>query len=372
VSEATHALEIERRLRAIAKGSRVQAFKVAVHPRVLTLLVGDGGARLEAVEAASRRRFYLVPAAANGHVHLDHFEVVAQGKLETVRPDAPVEEGATIELKLVELGLHDPTTGVGKLDGGYEVVVAHASKLVGKKVKVTVGRALEGVAYASLADDAVAAPTPITFEAEAEKPMRASRSKKDVEPVGADELDEPDELEDADAAVEEDEAELAQGEVVVADADGQPKKKRTRRGTRGGRSRKKPAAATAPASADDGVDVPADESNGRPAPRIHVPPSDLAATVVVPEPASATVADAADQEEAAADGAVGADELPKRKRSRRGSRGGKKRRKPAVEGTDEVASTDEVVVDARADDIEPPEYVPMSEWIDDFDSRSRV
>ena len=29
VSEATHALEIERRLRAIAKGSRVQAFRVA-------------------------------------------------------------------------------------------------------------------------------------------------------------------------------------------------------------------------------------------------------------------------------------------------------------------------------------------------------
>ena len=371
VSEATHALEIERRLRAIAKGSRVQAFKVAVHPRVLTLLVGDGGARLEAVEAASRRRFYLVPAAANGHVHLDHFEVVAQGKLETVRPDAPVEEGATIELKLVELGLHDPTTGVGKLDGGYEVVVAHASKLVGKKVKVTVGRALEGVAYATLADDTVAAPTPITFEAEAEKPMRASRSKKDVELVEVDELDEPDEPEDADTAIEEDEVELAPGEVV-ADADGQPKKKRTRRGTRGGRSRKKPAA-TAAASADDGVDVPADESNGRPAPRIHVPPSDLAATVVVPEPATDAGTEAAEPEAGpAADGAVGADELPKRKRSRRGSRGGKKRRKPAAEGTDDVPPADEAGAEARADDVEPPEYVPMSEWIDDFDSRSRV
>ena len=35
VSDATHALEVERKLRAIAKGSRVQAFKVAVHPRVL-------------------------------------------------------------------------------------------------------------------------------------------------------------------------------------------------------------------------------------------------------------------------------------------------------------------------------------------------
>ena len=236
-----------------------------------------------------------MPAAANGHVHLDHFEVLAQGKLETVRPDAPVEEGATIELKLVEVGLHDPTAGVGKLDGGYEVVVA-------RRVEA---RRQEGEGDASDARSRALPsrrspttpsppPTPITFEAEAEKPMRASRSKKDVELVEADELDEPDEPEDADAAIEEDEAEPAPGEVV-ADADGQPKKKRTRRGTRGGRSRKKPAA-TAAASADDGVDVPADESNGRPAPRIHVPPSDLAATVVVPEPATDAGADAAEPE----------------------------------------------------------------------------
>ena len=68
VSEATHALEIERRLREIAKGSRVQAFKIAVHPRVLALLAGPGGRRLQEVEAAARRRFFLVPAAPeNGH-----------------------------------------------------------------------------------------------------------------------------------------------------------------------------------------------------------------------------------------------------------------------------------------------------------------
>ena len=183
VSDATHALEIERKLRAIAKGSRVQAFKVAVHPRVLALLVGPGGRRLTALDAASRRRFFLVPAAANGHVHLDHFEVIAQGKLETTRPSAPVEEGSSVELKLVEVGLHDPTAAVGKVDGGYEVVVAGAAKLVGKKVTATVGSVLEGAAYATLADDVVADATPITFEAEAEKPMRASRSKK--EPLSA-------------------------------------------------------------------------------------------------------------------------------------------------------------------------------------------
>ena len=140
VSEATHALEIERRLREVAKGSRVQAFRIAVHPRVLALLAGPGGARIQEVEAAARRRFFLVPAAAdNGHVHLDHFEVLTQGKLETLQPVSPVEEGASLELKLVEVGLYDPAAGVGKVDGS-EVVVSGAAKLVGKKVSVTVGR----------------------------------------------------------------------------------------------------------------------------------------------------------------------------------------------------------------------------------------
>src|SRR5439155_4736652 len=127
VSDATFALEIERKLRGIAKGSRVQAFRVAVHPRVLPLVVGPGGVRLAEIETASRRRFFLVPAE-NGHVHLDHFEILGQGKLDAFRPPAPVEEGATIELKLVEVGLHDVSAGVGKVDG-YDVVVTAAAKL---------------------------------------------------------------------------------------------------------------------------------------------------------------------------------------------------------------------------------------------------
>ena len=111
VSEATHALEIERRLRTLAKASRVQAFRVEIHPRVLALLAGSGGRRLEEIEAASRRRFFLVPASGNGHVHLDHFEVLGQGKLETLKPEAPVEEGASVELKLVEVGPVRPDCG---------------------------------------------------------------------------------------------------------------------------------------------------------------------------------------------------------------------------------------------------------------------
>ncbi len=397
VSDATHALEIERKLRAIAKGSRVQAFKIAVHPRVLALLVGPGGRRLTALDAASRRRFFLVPAAGNGHVHLDHFEVIAQGKLETTRPSAPVEEGSSVELKLVEVGLHDPTAAVGKVDGGYEVVVAGAAKLVGKKVTATVGSVLEGAAYATLADDLVADATPITFEAEAEKPMRASRSKK--EPLSAEapvetatsEGEIEDELED-DAESTEVSADALEVEAEVS-ADGATKKKRTRRGTRGGRNRKKPVSATPAADAE--LDSAAGDENGRPAPKIHVPPADLVTSGDEAPPAEkaaqparkaaqpAKKAPPADEPVEAggeeADGAVAgtnADGLPKRKRSRRGSRGGKKRSKPTVSsGVDAVPTDGDVAVEVAveaAPDGEAPAYVPMSEWIDDFDSRSRT
>jgi ribonuclease G len=367
VSDATHALEVERKLRAVAKGSRVQAFEVAVHPRVLPLLVGQGGARLEALEAVTRRRFFLVPTNGNGHVHLDHFELVRQGKLETLRPAAPVVEGAEVEVKLVEVGLHDPTAGVAKLDGGYEVVVAGASKLVGKKVTASVGRALAGTAYATLEAGRAVAASPITFEAEAEKPVRASRSKKEpeavapvVEPVEL-ALAEPEEVEEVEEIEEADAAAVAGSEPSV---DGQPKKKRTRRGTRGGRGRKKPGVPTSDAAPDEGSD---ESANGRPAPRIHVPPPELEA-----EPTDDDVEALA---EATADGtpepdALGSDGQPKKKRSRRGSRGGRRRRKPVADGGEEAPASDEPD-DAAPAAEEAPEYVPMSEWIEDFDSARR-
>jgi hypothetical protein len=385
VSEATHALEVERKLRELARGSRVQGFSVAVHPRVLSLLAGPGGARLEAIEAASRRRFFLVPAAENGHVHLDHFEVLKQGKLDALQPGAPFEEGAALELKLVEVGLYDPTAGVGKV-GGIEVVVAGAAKLVGKKLAVTVGRVLDGIAFATPSDGAVV-PKPITFEAEAEKPTRVASAKKAeaekpapassrrraaeraVEDSAVAPVAEAEALEPEPAAPEQALEVVApeSREEVDAVTGEQPKKKRTRRGTRGGRGRKKPAGA-----GGEVVETasPKREDGRRTAPRIHVPPVDLA------------LADAPSEEEPASlvapeEATLDADGQPRPKRSRRGSRGGRRRRKPSTNGpaTDDVAAGGEkesesvaVVAEPRSTGSEP--YVPMSEWIEDFE-RSR-
>ena len=66
-------------------------------------------------------------------------------------------------------------------------------------------------------------------------------------------------------------------------------------------------------------------------------------------------------------------EAPKRKRSRRGSRGGKKRRKPSADGTQGPEPAPEAGTEPALAETgvatEAPEYVPMSEWIDDFDGR---
>ncbi|GIU94117.1 MAG: hypothetical protein KatS3mg012_0574 [Gaiellaceae bacterium] len=380
VSDATHAVEVERKLKAIAKGSRVQAFRVAVHPRVLPLLAGPGGVRLDALEKATRRRFFLVPATGNGHVPLDHVQVLEQGKVDALRPESPVEEGATLELKLVEVGLHDAAAGVGKLDGA-EIVVAGAAKLVGKKVAVRIGRVLDGLVLATLAD-ATAPPAPVTFEAEAEKPTRAPARKKVEE-------EQPTTEEPALPSLEAPEAET-ELEPVEASADFEeaatelPKKKRTRRGSRGGRGRRKAAATDTAAGSSDGEAElalePEAESPGsrRRTPRIHVP------TNGAPEAATREVDETApeDVEAPAALALVpvesGEEEgaQPRKKRTRRGSRGGRRRKRAsASDGGPTVADTgadgEPASPEGEADEAaRAPAYVPMAEWIDDFDARA--
>ena len=402
VSDHTVAMQIERRLRALASpGNRVQAYRVALHPRVLELLVGPGGTRLAAIEEVTRRRFFLVPA--EGHVHTDHFELLGEGKLVDLQPTSTLVEGATIEIKLGEVGRYDATAGAGKVDG-LEVTVADAAKLVGKKATVTIGRVLDGQAFATLA--AVGAGEgPITFESEAEKPTRAPARRKQAidaedgapspparpmlcssrtttpcwatstsKTVPRATTSRPDLTLSRSMPTPTSASGTGQAEDGVA-----PAKKRTRRGSRGGRGRRKPAATgeassngDSAAGSDDDASIAAEvsaaqpdgngsseqaEANGteeetspttrrRRTPRIHVP-GDPDAAVVSPEVIHETAADQAgegvgadDEPQGAAEGGSAGENgvalvdpdapVTPKKRTRRGSRGGRNRRKKPV------------------------------------------
>jgi ribonuclease G len=382
LSETSAAVEVERRLRALAGASRHQAYRVEVAAKVASILIGPGAARLQELEKQTRRRFYLHPKV---DTHLDHFLVLAEGKREELAPAAPVAEGAKIELKLVEVGLHDADAGVGKLDG-LDVIVANAAKQVGKKVEMQIERVLDDAAYASLISQAVAPDEPITAESEAEKPTRRTTSTATTAKTA--ELDDPELEEDDDETDEPEELDADEPEELDADeteavgeatTDGQPSvapKKKTRRGSRGGRGRKKKTAA-APAAAGNGTGEPDDVAPPAAA-RIHVPDPDLG------EP-----------EESADEPAGDGTEPPRpKKKTRRGTRGGRGRKKKtaaAVAGggtslseegpreepaavEDETSAVAEEETPAVAEEEKPSssgqekasdwEYVPMSQWDD--------
>ena len=160
-----------------------------VHPRVLALLAGPGGSPARGPRGGGSPS--LLPRARSRQRPRPSRPLRgARARASSTRCGRPprCEEGATIELKLVEVGLHDPTAAWASSTAATRSSSPGRAKLVGKKVKATVGaRRSRARRTRRLADDGVAAPTPITFEAEAEKPTRASRGKKDAPVDGADE-----------------------------------------------------------------------------------------------------------------------------------------------------------------------------------------
>jgi ribonuclease E len=332
-------------------------------------------------------------------------------------------------VKLVEVDKHDAGSAAGKARGNRCRRRLEPRSSSGRRRRCAVERVLDGVAYAALLPTTEKLAEPITFESEAEKPTRApSRAKKTTE-LEAEETEQAEAIEEAETPADEpvepdvgeaeaeeeheDEPEEAiEGETTPA-ADGAPVKKKTRRGSRGGRNRKKkPAAATADGAAttEDGVEAVAEvaeddatasavetEAPTPGSPRIHVPDFELGGEEKPtrrrspqkpkPKPEPAATDDGVEPAEVTAEAvetAVDADgnAVPVKKKTRRGSRGGRNRKKPAAAAVGAAAVASENGADAPAEHVvaDEPEasgngaepatddYVPMSEWLDDLDA----
>ncbi len=339
VSETTTAVEIERKLRQlVTPGSRAKAFKVEVSGRIAAMLTGPAASRLIELEESSKRRFFLVGLE---DVHLDHFRVLDQGNVERLAPDAPVAPGDELELKLGELGLHDVSAGVGKVKG-FDVVVADAAKLVGKKVTVRVAAVGFEAAYAELAEAISAADQPLTAEAEAEKPTRAVRKSTKAAPAAEPAADAETGADSATEAGDETEA-------VAKPSSRSRSRSRSRR------------AASATAAAEGDSDATGEEPEAGESVTPTRPPRQRTRKPAA-APSEAGAAEVADDEGDDGDAAeaatpeLGPDGLPKKKRTRRGSRGGRNRRKrPAVaaDGTPIEGAAGEATVSSG--DVEPEE-----------------
>jgi ribonuclease G len=381
-SEASAALDVERRLRALAAGSRAQAFRVELADTIASALVGPGARRLIELEALTKKRFFL---EGKPETHLDHFVVLGEGKLADLAPSAPVGEDAEIMLQLVEVDRYDAAAAVGKHDA-LDIVVADAASLVGKRLKVRVERVLDGRAYAVPMRKTKDAPEPLTAEGEAEKPTRKPPARKGAaaavkEPKAEVEAEVEVGVEVAaeEPVVAEPEAETeAEGEESVAAGDAPKPKKKTRRGSRGGRNRKKKTTTPEAAEAELEAGGASEESPEPPrAVTIHVPGEALGregAVESLEETARAETEPEPDATEEPA--AAEAEETPKpKKKTRRGSRGGKNRKKKPAAATNgtEAASDAPGPESAPAEESQSAngdfDYVPMSEWADELEPK---
>jgi ribonuclease E len=256
-----------------------------------------------------------------------------------------VEVGQEVEVKLGEVGLHDPQAGVGKVQD-VDVVVGTAAKLVGKKVTARITALADGLAWAELLTPAEDADEPLTAEGEAERPTRAKKAAAPKKNVEVEAVEEPEEVDEAEDDVVDETSE-------DADDAGTPAKKKTRRGSRGGRNRKKKTATVAASES------PLEEVSDTEVSDTAV--SDSAVSDAA-EPAPAPVIHLPDRELTDEDGEA---PTPTKKRTRRGSRGGRNRRKKTATAATATAEAPEAPAEEAAE--APSEngdwgYTPMSQW----------
>jgi ribonuclease G len=201
VSDETQAIDIERRLRSLARSSRSQAFRIELNPHVAAILIGPGGSRLDDLEQELGRRFVI---ETKDGAPADHFEVVARGPAARAElKGTPVTKGQELEVAIVERDRHFDDAGLARLDK-YLISVAGAASQVGKKVKARIERTTSTVAYGVLAD-AVEPERPVDPETELEaleaagepilakeaKALEAAAAPEGAEPVTAAETLEP-------------------------------------------------------------------------------------------------------------------------------------------------------------------------------------
>jgi ribonuclease G len=305
VSEETSAVDAERKLRRLGAASSAEAFLVELSSGVAGILIGPAGTRLVELERETGKLFAF---ETRDDLPSDHLKVLREGTAAEIEPQAlPVQAGQELELVLAERHLRHPDDAIARLDG-YIVSVAGAGSRVGETVLARIERATRTAAYAVLAAP-VETEAPVDAgalaedaEAEARAPARPKARRASG---GGPRRAKP--AEAAPAAGSE-EAEVEAPEPVAETepgADGEAPKKKTRRGTRGGRGRKKPAEVSPDASEPEVEDgpSPAPEAEGDSAPSREL---------------------SLEGPEARVDGE------PPKKKTRRGTRGGRGRKKPAA------------------------------------------
>jgi predicted RNA-binding protein with TRAM domain len=127
------ALNVERRIRNLARRSQAPAWLFEVSSGVAERFAGD---RLKRLEKQVGRRIFLEGGSS---LPVDTFRVLAEGTAQHVQAQrVPVREGQEVDVALEFSLSYSPRDAVGYVDG-YMVVVEGGRQFLGetKKVRIT-------------------------------------------------------------------------------------------------------------------------------------------------------------------------------------------------------------------------------------------
>jgi ribonuclease G len=148
-SEETIAIEFERRMRDLAKGTSAEALLIQMNPRVSAEFTRDGARVLHQIEQETGKWFAFEGSEG---LPLEHFDVLLEGdRSQIVERAVPFREGEEVHVELIEPHMYSAGDAVAKVDG-YIISVTGGGRFVGEKHLVRIEEAGRSSAVASLVD----------------------------------------------------------------------------------------------------------------------------------------------------------------------------------------------------------------------------
>ena len=340
-SEASAAIDVERRLRSLVAGSRSQAYRVELAAPIAAALIGPGAIRLQELEAMTKRRFFLAGEARHASRPLRR---ARRGQARRPRSGGAgcgrrrAARRARRGRQARRLGRGRQGRRIRRLRRRRRRASSARRSRCGSSGCSTAPRTRRS--WRSRGKKPV---EPLTAEGEAEKPTRKPPARKDAGAADRRRAGRRRAGRRRGAARRRGGGARGRGRRRGADAEDEAAdagrratgaaaaKKKTRRGSRGGKNRKKTASTSTPAARRRPTSPEASRRRGaKPAAavRIHVPGDDLGRDERRAEAAAPAAGEAGEptaEPEAEAPSENGA--APAKKKTRRGSRGGKNRRK---------------------------------------------
>ena len=134
-SEETVRLEIERKIRNLARESNSKAFLIKLNPTIASLVIGKGGKNLANLEYITKK---YVAIKSDENLPLDAFEVMSEGLANDIKEAAkPFRIGDILDLEVEEHYSHNRNDALSRVEG-YVVQIIDGRKYIGTRTKVEI------------------------------------------------------------------------------------------------------------------------------------------------------------------------------------------------------------------------------------------